>query len=136
MTSVTKETMTPRMLYNVASYLLQTKVFLKNLISDKEFDKMNARQFAKICHNAPCVVLNEAIKQLLTYDNIIPYVCTAMTYTLPFSVEVSLYLSLRLLSEEGRRTVREDEGLIESWVQDLSLFVGSTVKKHHKVGDK
>lgn len=121
------------MLYNLANSLNQAKVFLKNLISDKEFDKMNARQFAKICHNSPCIVLNEAIKQLLTYDNIIPYVCTAMTYTLQFSVEVALFLSLRLLSEESKSTVREDEGLIENWIQDLSLFVGSTVKKHHKV---
>jgi Transcription- and export-related complex subunit len=117
----------------MAEYLRQTKVFLKNLISDKEVDKANARTFSKICHNAPCLVLNEAIKQLRTYSNIIPFVCTAMTYSMQFSVEVSLYLSLRHLSEEGKVTVKEDEGLIESWIQDLSLFVGLTVKKHHKV---
>lgn len=133
-TIIIKENLTPRLLYNLAEHLRHTKVFMKNLISDKEFDKMNARNFAKICHNAPCIVLNEAIKQALTYENIIPYVCTAMTYTLQFSVEVSLYLSLRLLSEEGRPTVREDEGLIETWIQSLSLFIGSTIKKHHKVG--
>jgi THO complex subunit 2 len=106
---------------------------LKNLISDKEFDKANARTFAKICHNAPCIVLNEAIKQLLTYNNIIPFVCTSMTYSMQFSVEVSLFLSMRLLCEEGRQTVREEEGLIETWLQDLSFFIGLTMKKHHKV---
>ena len=125
--------LTPKLLYNQSEYLRQTKLFLKVISNDKEVDKTNARIFAKICHNAPCLVMNEVVKQLRSFSNLIPGVATSMVHLLNFSVELGIFLSLRQMSELGKAKVKEDEGLIESWVQTLSQFIGITVKKYHKV---
>ena len=130
--SLTKKVMTPRLLYNLGEYVSQAKHFLKN-ISDKDVDKNNSRSFSKICHNAPCIVLNEVVKQLRIYNNIIPSVSASLAnYSLPLSIEVSIFMILRHLSEIGKGIIREEEGLIESWMQNCSNFISLTVKKHHK----
>jgi THO complex subunit 2 len=95
---------------------------------------MNARTFAKICHNAPCIVLNEAVKQLRIYNNIIPSISASLAnYSLTLSVEISIFMILRHLSEIGKGIIREDEGLIESWMQNCSNFISLTIKKHHRI---
>ena len=131
---MTQDRLSPRLLYTQSEALRQTKLFLKIISNDKEVDKQNARIFAKICHNSPYLVFNEVIKQLRSFNNLIPGVSTSMAHLLNFSVEVALFLSLRHLSEQNRRKVREDEGLIEPWIHNLSQLVGSVVKRYHKVG--
>ena len=78
-------------------------------------------------------MLNEVIKQLRIYNNITQWISTSMAYSLALSVEVSLFLSLRHLSEMGKSTVRPEECRIEQWLQNISNFIGITVKRHHKV---
>jgi THO complex subunit 2 len=128
-----KENLNPSMLMCLSEFLKQTKMFLKVLSNDKELDKMNSRIFARISHNCPLIVFNEIIKQLKIYNNIIPPVANSLSYVMNLGVEASIFLLLRHLSEFGKKTFKEEEGLVEPWLQNISHFVGLTIKRHHKV---
>jgi len=50
----------PDVLLNIGNSINEVSQFMKALRNDKEVDKLNARFFAKISHNCPWAVLNEA----------------------------------------------------------------------------
>ena len=98
--------------------------FKRILRNDKESDKQNARTFAKISHAAPCFVLNEAIVQIKQYDNMIPMIVGSMNFCTDLTLDISIFLSLRAISEMSRSILKENEGIIESWYANIANFIG------------
>lgn len=106
---------------------------MKIIRNDKEVDKFNARIFAKLSHNSPCVVFNEALVQMKQFNNMIPILISSFNYCSSLSLDVVVYLTLRAVSEMGRNTLKEDEAVVETWFQNMTTFLGMMLKKHYKV---
>lgn len=106
---------------------------MKIIRNDKEVDKFNARIFAKLSHNSPCVVFNEALAQIKQFNNMIPILISSFNYCSMLSLDIAVFLALRAISEMGKKTLKEEEAVVESWFQNLTSFLGMLLKKHYRI---
>lgn len=110
-----------------------TRLFMKIIRNDKEVDKFNARIFAKLSHNSPCVVFNEALGQMKQFNNMIPIIITSFNYCSNLSLDIAVFLTLRAISEMGKRIFKEEEAVVESWFVNMAHFLGMLLKKHYRI---
>jgi len=123
----------PDVLLAIGQSINDVSQFMKALRNDKEIDKLNARQFAKISHSCPWAVLNEALIQLKTYNNLIPVIISAMNYSSFLTLDLLVFLTLRHLSETEKLKLREEDAMIDNWLQNLAVFIATLYKKHYKI---
>ena len=123
----------PDVLLSVGQSISEAQQFMKIVRNDKEVDKLNARQFAKISHSCPWGVLNEAQVSIKTFNNLIPVIITAMNYSSQLTLDLIVFLVLRHQSEKGKNRLREEDAMLESWLQNLANFMGTLLKKHYKI---
>jgi len=123
----------PDVLLAIGQSINDVSQFMKALRNDKEIDKLNARQFAKISHSCPWAVLNEALIQLKTYNNLIPVIISAMSYSSFLTLDLLVFLTLRHLSETEKLKLREEDAMIDNWLQNLAVFIATLYKKHYKI---
>ena len=123
----------PDVLLNIGHSIAESQQFMKIVRNDKEVDKLNARQFARISHCCPWGVLNEALIQLKTFNNLIPVIITAMNYSSMLTLDLIVFLALRHLSESGKVKLREEDAMIDNWLTNIATFLGTLLKKHYKI---
>ncbi|KAI9098574.1 transcription factor/nuclear export subunit protein 2-domain-containing protein [Phlyctochytrium arcticum] len=95
----------------------------------KDSGKQSGRQIGKVVHSNPVVAFAYIIKQLESYDNMIPHVVDASRYLTELEFDILPYCLIGALAEPKTRT--ESNGMsIAPWLKSLATFTGQVFKKH------
>ncbi|KAJ3190353.1 THO complex subunit 2 [Gaertneriomyces sp. JEL0708] len=95
----------------------------------KDSGKQSGRQIGKVVHSNPVVAFSYIIKQLESYDNMIPHVVDASRYLTELEFDILPYCLIEALSDNKSRV--EANGLtIQLWMKSLATFTGQVFRKH------
>lgn len=106
----------------------ETKSLLRRI--SKTNTKEYGRRLAKVSHSNPCIVLNIALNQIESYDNLVDVVIEASRYFTLLTFDVLVYIMLTLLSNNQKRRLKEDGTSVAHWLQSLSSFTAKIFKRY------
>lgn len=95
----------------------------------KDNIKQSGRQIGKVVHSNPVLAFNYIIKQLESYDNMVPHVVDATRYCSEFELDVLTYVLIETLCEPKPRS--EENGIIFApWLKSISSFAGQIYRRY------
>lgn len=106
----------------------ETKSLLRRI--SKTNTKEYGRRLAKVSHSNPCIVLNIALNQIESYDNLVDVVIEASRYFTLLTFDVLIYTLLTLLSNQQKRRIKEDGTSVAHWLRSLSSFTAKIFKRY------
>lgn len=106
----------------------ETKSLLRRI--SKTNTKEYGRRLAKVSHSNPCIVLNIALNQIESYDNLVDVVIEASRYFTLLTFDVLVYVLLTLLSNTQKRRLKDDGTSVAHWLQSLSSFTAKIFKRY------
>ncbi|KAL4925390.1 putative THO complex component (Rlr1) [Aspergillus undulatus] len=106
----------------------ETKDVLKRL--SKTNIKPMARALAKIAYANPGIVINVAISQIESYENLIEVVVECARYFTYLGYDILTWALISSLGQKGRSRVQEGGLLTSRWLNALSTFAGRTFKRY------
>lgn len=106
----------------------ETKDVLKRL--SKTNVKPMARALAKIAYANPGIVINVAISQIESYENLIEVVVECARYFTYLGYDILTWSLINSLGQKGRSRVQEGGLLTSRWLNALSTFAGRTFKRY------
>ncbi|RAL14430.1 putative THO complex component (Rlr1) [Aspergillus homomorphus CBS 101889] len=106
----------------------ETKDVLKRL--SKTNIRPMARALAKIAYANPGIVINVAINQIESYENLIEVVVECARYFTYLGYDILTWALISSLGQKGRSRVQESGLLTSRWLNALSTFAGRTFKRY------
>lgn len=106
----------------------ETKDVLKRL--SKTNTRPMARALAKIAYANPGIVINVAISQIESYENLIEVVVECARYFTHLGYDILTWALINSLGQKGRSRVQEGGLLTSRWLNALSTFAGRTFKRY------
>jgi THO complex subunit 2 len=106
----------------------ETKDVLKRL--SKTNIRPMARALAKIAYANPGIVINVAISQIESYENLIEVVVECARYFTYLGYDILTWALISSLGQKGRSRVQEGGLLTSRWLNALSTFAGRTFKRY------
>ncbi|CAI7576831.1 unnamed protein product, partial [Penicillium pancosmium] len=106
----------------------ETKDTLKRL--SKTNTRPMARALAKIAYANPGVVINVAVSQIESYENLIEVVVECARYFTDLAYDILTWSLINSLGQKGRSRVQEGGLLTSRWLNALSNFAGRTFKRY------
>lgn len=106
----------------------ETKDVLKRL--SKTNIRPMARALAKIAYANPGVVINVAISQIESYENLIEVVVECARYFTYLGYDILTWELINSLGQKGRSRVQEGGLLTSRWLNALATFAGRTFKRY------
>ncbi|KAJ5562799.1 Semialdehyde dehydrogenase NAD-binding [Penicillium sp. DV-2018c] len=106
----------------------ETKDTLKRL--SKTNIRPMARALAKIAYANPGIVINVAISQIESYENLIEVVVECARYFTYLAYDILSWALINSLGQKGRSRVQEGGLLTSRWLNALSTFAGRTYKRY------
>lgn len=106
----------------------ETKDTLKRL--SKTNIRPMARALAKIAYANPGIVVNVAISQIESYENLIEVVVECARYFTYLGYDVLTWSLVSSLGHKGRSRVQEGGLLTSRWLNALALFTGRAFKRY------
>lgn len=106
----------------------ETKDVLKRL--SKTNVKPMARALAKIAYANPGIVINVAISQIESYENLIEVVVECARYFTNLGYDILTWSLINSLGQKGRSRVQEGGLLTSRWLNALAAFAGRTFKRY------
>ncbi|CCG84765.1 protein of unknown function [Taphrina deformans PYCC 5710] len=106
----------------------ETKSLLRRI--SKTNTKEYGRRLAKTSHSNPCIVLNIALNQIESYDNLVDVVIEASRYFTLLTFDVLVFVMLTLLSNTQKRRLKEDGTSVAHWLQSLSSFTAKIFRRY------
>lgn len=106
----------------------ETKDVLKRL--SKTNTRPMARALAKIAYANPGIVINVAISQIESYENLIEVVVECARYFTDLGYDILTWSLINSLGQKGRSRVQEGGLLTSRWLNALSTFAGRTFKRY------
>lgn len=106
----------------------ETKDVLKRL--SKTNIRPMARALAKIAYANPGIVINVAIGQIESYENLIEVVVECARYFTDLGYDVLTWALINSLGQKGRSRVQESGLLTSRWLSALATFAGRTFKRY------
>ncbi|KAJ5586399.1 hypothetical protein N7450_006186 [Penicillium hetheringtonii] len=106
----------------------ETKDVLKRL--SKTNTRPMARALAKIAYANPGVVINVAVSQIESYENLIEVVVECARYFTDLGYDILTWSLINSLGQKGRSRVQEGGLLTSRWLNALSTFAGRTFKRY------
>ncbi|KAB8264091.1 transcription factor/nuclear export subunit protein 2-domain-containing protein [Aspergillus pseudonomiae] len=106
----------------------ETKDVLKRL--SKTNIRPMARALAKIAYANPGIVINVAISQIESYENLIEVVVECARYFTNLGYDILTWALINSLGQKGRSRVQEGGLLTSRWLNALSTFAGRTFKRY------
>lgn len=106
----------------------ETKDVLKRL--SKTNTRPMARALAKIAYANPGIVINVAISQIESYENLIEVVVECARYFTHLAYDILTWALINSLGQKGRSRVQEGGLLTSRWLNALSTFAGRTFKRY------
>ncbi|KAL5032135.1 hypothetical protein BDV3_000726 [Batrachochytrium dendrobatidis] len=96
----------------------------------KETMKQYGRHIAKVAHSNPVIAFSYILKQLESYDNMIPVVVDASRYLTDLEFDVMSFCLIEALSDRRKQRVEENGTYISPWLKALSSFTGMLLRRH------
>ena len=109
----------------------ETKDVLKRL--SKTNIRPMARALAKIAYANPGIVINVAISQIESYENLIEVVVECARYFTYLGYDILTWALINSLGQKGRSRVQEGGLLTSRWLNALATFAGRTFKRYSVV---
>lgn len=106
----------------------ETKDVLKRL--SKTNIRPMARSLAKIAYANPGIVINVAISQIESYENLIEVVVECARYFTYLGYDILTWALIHSLGQKGRSRVQEGGLLTSRWLNALATFAGRTFKRY------
>ncbi|KAF9891001.1 hypothetical protein FE257_005258 [Aspergillus nanangensis] len=106
----------------------ETKDVLKRL--SKTNIRPMARALAKIAYGNPGIVINVAISQIESYENLIEVVVECARYFTYLGYDILTWALINSLGQNGRSRVQQGGLLTSRWLNALSTFSGRTFKRY------
>lgn len=106
----------------------ETKDTLKRL--SKTNIRPMARALAKIAYANPGIVINVAISQIESYENLIEVVVECARYFTYLGYDILTWSLINSLGQKGRSRVQEGGLLTSRWLNALATFAGRTFKRY------
>ncbi|KAE8356169.1 transcription factor/nuclear export subunit protein 2-domain-containing protein [Aspergillus coremiiformis] len=106
----------------------ETKDVLKRL--SKTNIRPMARALAKIAYANPGIVINVAISQIESYENLIEVVVECARYFTNLGYDILTWALINSLGQKGRSRVQEGGLLTSRWLNALATFAGRTFKRY------
>ncbi|EAW12618.1 putative THO complex component (Rlr1) [Aspergillus clavatus NRRL 1] len=106
----------------------ETKDVLKRL--SKTNIRPMARALAKIAFANPGIVINVAISQIESYENLIEVVVECARYFTYLGYDILTWALINSLGQKGRSRVQEGGLLTSRWLNALATFAGRTFKRY------
>jgi THO complex subunit 2 len=106
----------------------ETKDTLKRL--SKTNVRPMARALAKIAYANPGIVINVAISQIESYENLIEVVVECARYFTDLGYDILTWSLVNSLGQQGRSRVQEGGLLTSRWLNALSTFAGRAFKRY------
>ncbi|KAJ5146246.1 uncharacterized protein N7515_000810 [Penicillium bovifimosum] len=106
----------------------ETKDTLKRL--SKTNIRPMARALAKIAYANPGIVINVAIGQIESYENLIEVVVECARYFTYLGYDILSWALINSLGQKGRSHVQEGGLLTSRWLNALSTFAGRIYKRY------
>ncbi|KKK26560.1 hypothetical protein ARAM_002963 [Aspergillus rambellii] len=106
----------------------ETKDVLKRL--SKTNIRPMARALAKIAYANPGIVINVAISQIESYENLIEVVVECARYFTYLGYDILTWSLINSLGQKGRSRVQEGGLLTSRWLNALATFAGRTFKRY------
>lgn len=106
----------------------ETKDVLKRL--SKTNIRPMARALAKIAYANPGIVINVAISQIESYENLIEVVVECARYFTYMGYDILTWSLISSLGQKGRSRVQEGGLLTSRWLNALATFAGRTFKRY------
>jgi THO complex subunit 2 len=109
-----------------------TKAETKDVL--KRISKTNVRAMgkalSKVAFSSPGIVMQVAIHQMESYDNLIDVVVECVRYFSMLGYDVLTWCLMNALGGGGRNRVQADGMLTSPWLRALSTFAGSIFKRY------
>lgn len=103
----------------------------------KRISKTNVRAMgkalSKVAFASPGVVMQVAIHQMESYDNLIDVVVECVRYFSMLGYDVLVWCLMTALGGGGRNRVQADGMLTSAWLRALSNFAGSIFKRYSAI---
>ncbi|KAL1851188.1 THO2 plays a role in transcriptional elongation [Paecilomyces lecythidis] len=106
----------------------ETKDVLKRL--SKTNIRPMARALAKIAYANPGIVINVAVSQIESYENLIEVVVECARYFTYLGYDILTWSLISSLGQKGRSRVQEGGLLTSRWLNALATFAGRTFKRY------
>lgn len=106
----------------------ETKDVLKRL--SKTNIRPMARALAKIAFANPGIVINVAISQIESYENLIEVVVECARYFTYLGYDILTWALISSLGQKGRSRVQDGGLLTSRWLNALATFAGRTFKRY------
>lgn len=106
----------------------ETKDVLKRL--SKTNIRPMARALAKIAYANPGIVINVAVSQIESYENLIEVVVECARYFTYLGYDILTWSLINSLGQKGRSRVQEGGLLTSRWLNALATFAGRTFKRY------
>ena len=103
----------------------------------KRISKTNVRAMgkalSKVAFSSPGVVMQVAIHQMESYDNLIDVVVECVRYFSMLGYDVLVWCLMTALGGGGRNRVQADGMLTSAWLRALSNFAGAIFKRYSAI---
>ena len=106
----------------------ETKDVLKRL--SKTNIRPMARALARIAYSNPGIVINVAISQIESYENLIEVVVECARYFTYLGYDILTWSLINSLGQKGRSRVQEGGLLTSRWLNALATFAGRAFKRY------
>lgn len=109
----------------------ETKDALKRL--SKTNIRPMARTLAKVAYANPGIVINVAISQIESYENLIEVVVECARYFTDLAYDILTWSLINSLGQKGRSRVQESGLLTSRWLNALASFAGRAFKRYSSI---
>ncbi|EFR00616.1 THO complex protein subunit 2 [Nannizzia gypsea CBS 118893] len=109
----------------------QTKDSLKRL--SKTNLRPMARTLAKIAYANPGIVINVAISQIESYENLIEVIVECARYFTFLGYDVLTWALVNSLGQKGRNRMQASGLLASRWLNSLATFAGRVFKRYSSI---
>jgi len=92
--------------------------------------KPMGKALAKVAYASPGIVLQTAINQMESYDNLIEVFVECSRYFTSLGYDVLTWCLLSALGGGDRKRIQDDGMLTSSWLKALSTFAGAIYKRY------
>ena len=118
--------------YDIKNAFDRTRAEAKDVL--KRISKTNVRAMgktlAKVAYGSPGIVLQTAINQMESYDNLIEVFVECSKYFTFLGYDVLTWCLLNALGGAGRNRIQADGMLTSPWLRALSSFAGSVFTRY------
>ncbi|EFW23119.1 THO complex component [Coccidioides posadasii str. Silveira] len=109
----------------------ETKDALKRL--SKTNVRPMARTLAKIAYANPGIVINVAVGQIESYENLIEVVVECARYFTYLGYDILTWSLINSLGQKGRSRMQESGLLTSRWLNSLASFAGRVFKRYSSI---